>query len=91
MNPDSIRDSLDWTGTAYSGRWALRLVPRFVASAGESPQYVVETCQRFPDGWHFGYLTDGQGLRRTFATLDAARDAARVFLAAPDPARWQAA
>ena len=86
-----MQDALDCTGTAHTNAWALRLVPRFVASAGETPQYVVELCRRFSDGWHLGYLTDTQGLRRTFATLDEARDAARAFLTDPEPRAWRAA
>ncbi len=85
------QDSLAWLGVAHTDPWSVRIVPQFVASAGEAPRYVVETCRRFPDGWHLGYLIDHQGLRRTFATLDAARESARAFLAAPDPAGWQAA
>ena len=86
-----MQDALDCTGTAHTNAWTLRLVPRFVASAGEDPRYVIELCQRFSDGWHLGYLTDTQGLRRTFVTLDEARDAARAFLTDPKPTAWRAA
>lgn len=86
-----MTDALDWLGTARSDAWSIRLVPQFVASAGESPRYIVELCRRFPDGWHLGYLTDARGARCTFATLKGAQVAARAFLAAPDPTRWQAA